>query len=349
MGPGRTARLNRGTGGNDRELLYWLPFTPEHGDEQVLLSPLRAAWQPDNTPLIDLIRPSRRRATPTRTSACSTWPRPGPGGNWSISGVLDPGRDTIRPAGGSLLEILWPHAGSDFIESLAAIDRRPTTAAGRPPSGPCPTRPSGACRTTGSRRSGRGWAGRRKLPPHEREVEIEFNWAGAQARRTGSVLHALLERVGNIGIENLEAQQQRELSARIPQLLRALGTGPEALKRTAVEISQAFERTLASETGRWILSGEHEDAACELALSGMVDGRLVNAVIDRTFIDADGTRWIIDYKSGHHEGGDLEGFPRRRSRALRNVPASKLSRWTWSIGLPGTHGCALARAVILRP
>ena len=73
-------------------------------------------------------------------------------------------------------------------------------------------------------------------------------------------------------------------------------------------IAAAFENTLTSDTGRWILSGEHQDAACELALTGMVDGRLVNAVIDRTFVDEHGTRWIIDYKSGYHEGGELEGF-----------------------------------------
>ena len=40
----------------------------------------------------------------------------------------------------------------------------------------------------------------------------------------------------------------------------------------------------------------------------MLDGRLVNAIIDRTFVDADGVRWIIDYKSGYHAGADLETF-----------------------------------------
>ena len=31
-------------------------------------------------------------------------------------------------------------------------------------------------------------------------------------------------------------------------------------------------------------------------------------MIDRTFVDRDGTRWIIDYKTGTHEGGDVSGF-----------------------------------------
>ena len=303
--------LNRGTGGNDRELLYWLPFTPEQGDEQVLLSPLRAAWQPDNTPLINLIRSEQLARDEYENQRLLYVAATRARRQLVISGVLDPERDPIRPAGGSLLEILWPHAGSDFIESLEqSLEQSQATENGSDSAAECPM-PDQAIRRVPA-----GWQppiGQRlawtpKLPPHEREVEIEFNWAGAQARRSGSVLHALLERVGNIGIENLEPEQQRRLVERVPQLLRALGTSPEALDETAGMIAAAFENTLTSYTGRWILSGEHQDAACELALTGMVDGRLVNAVIDRTFVDERGTRWIIDYKSGYHEGGELEGF-----------------------------------------
>jgi ATP-dependent exoDNAse (exonuclease V) beta subunit len=31
-------------------------------------------------------------------------------------------------------------------------------------------------------------------------------------------------------------------------------------------------------------------------------------VIDRTFIDSDGTRWVIDFKTSRHEGGGLDAF-----------------------------------------
>ncbi|HZA97071.1 MAG TPA: hypothetical protein VE421_13115, partial [Burkholderiaceae bacterium] len=31
-------------------------------------------------------------------------------------------------------------------------------------------------------------------------------------------------------------------------------------------------------------------------------------VLDRTFVDGQGARWIIDYKTGTHEGADVEGF-----------------------------------------
>ena len=297
--------LDRGTGGDDRELLYWLPFTPDQGDERVLLAPLRAAWQSDNTPLIDLIRSEQKMRASFENQRLLYVAATRARRKLIVSGVLDPGRDTVKPTTGSLMELLWPQAGRGFIEALDACEAhdRPVLHAD--------SMPDQSIRRVPDKwqpRLGQALAWTPKLPPHEREVEIEFNWAGTQARRTGTVLHQLLERVGNIGIERFDADRKQELASRIPQLLRALGTGPKELDDIAAMIVRAFRNTLESDTGRWILSGKHTDAACELALSGRIEGKLINAVIDRTFIDADGTRWIIDYKSGYHEGGDLESF-----------------------------------------
>ena len=40
----------------------------------------------------------------------------------------------------------------------------------------------------------------------------------------------------------------------------------------------------------------------------MRGGRIVNAVIDRTFVSAEGVRWVVDFKTSPHEGGDLQSF-----------------------------------------
>jgi ATP-dependent exoDNAse (exonuclease V) beta subunit len=144
--------------------------------------------------------------------------------------------------------------------------------------------------------------------PHQRSVDIDFNWAGTEARRIGTVLHRLLERVGLIGIESVDKQVEQDLLNRVPQLLKAMGSVGKALETSEEIVRTALMQALESETGRWILSGQHQDAKCELALTGVVDGRLVNAVIDRTFVDNEGVRWIIDYKSGYRSDGDLEAF-----------------------------------------
>jgi ATP-dependent exoDNAse (exonuclease V) beta subunit len=80
------------------------------------------------------------------------------------------------------------------------------------------------------------------------------------------------------------------------------------LESARLRVKNALCSALADERGRWILSEQHQDARSEYALSTVQAQRLVNIRIDRTFIDADGVRWIIDYKTGAHTGSDVDGF-----------------------------------------
>jgi hypothetical protein len=38
------------------------------------------------------------------------------------------------------------------------------------------------------------------------------------------------------------------------------------------------------------------------------DGQVVNYIIDRSFIDENGIRWIVDFKTSSHEGSNLQNF-----------------------------------------
>lgn len=300
--------LNRGTRGQDRELLNWLPFTPDEGEEQVLLAPLRSARQVKDPALNELIRAEQKNRDSYEHQRLLYVAATRAREQLILSAFLDPAKDDVKPAAGSLLADLWPTVGAEFLESLtgslldsptddseAEAPGMPDQSIRRAPGGWQPALPARL-----------DWTPR--LPPRERNVEIEFNWAGIQARRSGTVIHRLLERVGRIGIENLDQAHRSRLLQRIPALLRAMGSGMTAVNEAAPAIARAFENTLDSETGQWILSNRHDQAACELPITGLLDGQLINAVIDRTFIDEHGTRWIIDYKSGYHEGGDLGGF-----------------------------------------
>src|SRR5438034_292449 len=103
--------------------------------------------------------------------------------------------------------------------------------------------------------------------------------------------------------EQLEAQREAVL-----RRLRRAGV-PEGERADAADlVLTALARTLADERGRWILGAGHPEAHSELALTGLIAGRLRSVVIDRCFVDEAGTRWVIDYKSSRHEGGALESF-----------------------------------------
>ncbi|HEY5806730.1 MAG TPA: PD-(D/E)XK nuclease family protein, partial [Povalibacter sp.] len=72
----------------------------------------------------------------------------------------------------------------------------------------------------------------------------------------------------------------------------------------------ALEHTLEDPRGRWLLglTADTRDASSELDLSGVIGGRIIEGVIDRTFLDASGIRWVVDFKTSTHEGGGLERF-----------------------------------------
>jgi hypothetical protein len=83
------------------------------------------------------------------------------------------------------------------------------------------------------------------------------------------------------------------------------------------DVLEALTRSVEDERGRWILSREHAQAGSELALTGMADGRLTNVVIDRSFVDHGGTRWVIDFKTSPHQGGRLDDFIDRELERYR--------------------------------
>ena len=59
--------------------------------------------------------------------------------------------------------------------------------------------------------------------------------------------------------------------------------------------------------GRWILKPWPEGWS-ELRFTLRGPDRLDHVQLDRSFVAEDGTRWIIDYKTGRHLGGDPEAF-----------------------------------------
>jgi hypothetical protein len=136
--------------------------------------------------------------------------------------------------------------------------------------------------------------------------DVEFSWVGPLARAAGTILHAELERLATLGDAGLADLHTRAIACAAG--LREHGIAPGQAADMAAEIVQRLRDLAVDSTARWLLFTPHRQAASELGLSGIVDGELRNAVIDRSFVDEAGTRWIIDYKSGRHSGGGLEEF-----------------------------------------
>ena len=79
--------------------------------------------------------------------------------------------------------------------------------------------------------------------------------------------------------------------------LRQLGVPEYQCEDAVLQVDQLISNTLKDEKGRWILDPNHQESACELPISYNNGFQVQHLIIDRTFIDAQGVRWIIDYKT----------------------------------------------------
>jgi ATP-dependent helicase/nuclease subunit A len=218
-------------------------------------------------------------------------------------------------AKGSLLDSLWPAIGADIagLEDVGGAD----TAIEEPPPPQVRRRLPAALPEP--------------LPPPDvvsrgeilqstaDEEDLTFDWARQSARRVGTVVHEELERLARVAATAAALPGLPRLESR----LRTLGLDAEGARAGANHALAALRATLANERGRWLFDPTHRDAHSELALSGVRGGRVVDSVIDRTFVDAAGTRWVVDFKTSMHEGGGLDAF--LASEAERYAP--QLSRY----------------------
>ncbi len=148
----------------------------------------------------------------------------------------------------------------------------------------------------------------------------EFSWVGPLARAAGTVMHAEFERLArsdHAPVQGLEARVE-PCAAR----LREQGIAPEQALQSARGIVTQLAVLLSDTRVQWLLDRRHREAHSELRLSGIIAGELRNVVIDRSFVDGEGTRWIIDYKTSRHAGGGLEEF--LQSEMLRYAPQLEL-------------------------
>ncbi|MBI2400593.1 MAG: PD-(D/E)XK nuclease family protein [Deltaproteobacteria bacterium] len=143
------------------------------------------------------------------------------------------------------------------------------------------------------------------VPPADEEPR--FYWAGEAVKHLGTAVHRYFCRIAKEGVDKWDGHRIRNEEPRMRAMLKALGLSGIEAARASKEGVSILMKTLEDEKGRWVLS-THEEAASELPLTAVVKGAIVRVVIDRTFVDNDGVRWVIDFKTGMHAGGSLDEF-----------------------------------------
>jgi ATP-dependent exoDNAse (exonuclease V) beta subunit len=308
--------LQRGARTTDRPLLYWTSVATGPGKRGLVLASRTDAAEGDGAAdalerwmrrlgaereALELGRVAyvaatraRRRLYLVGTASCRR---------------TDHGPVLRRPRMTSLLGFLWPVLSSEYERALAARAAAPDAAralaAGRrrltapPPRrlvagfvSPAPAEPP---RTAQLRISGEP----------EGSIRPEFDWAGDIAQAVGQVVHFELQRIAESGVMPVAGDPP---AARWRRQLRELGIDDEHLPAALARIGHAMATVGRSERAAGLLDPAAQDARSELALTAVIDGVLQSLRIDRTFVDRDGVRWIVDWKTSTHEGGDRDAF-----------------------------------------
>jgi ATP-dependent helicase/nuclease subunit A len=134
-------------------------------------------------------------------------------------------------------------------------------------------------------------------------AQIEFSWVGETARHMGTVVHAWLRRIADDELKGWDAARVARSRAAVRGQLSARGVSGAELEAATERVLEALGNSVADQKGCWVL-GPHPEARSEYRIR--TQDR--SYVIDRLIRDANGTRWVVDYKTSRHEGADIEGF-----------------------------------------
>jgi len=291
--------LGRGSRSDERWLIDWLEFAVAGGATELVVAPHRATSRASE-PLEQWMRGLAGARGALELGRLLYVAATRAEERLYLVGHVAQGEDGLRrPTRRTLLERLWP-----AIETEAA-------AAARAPEARVPAAAGAATLV----RLAADWAA---PPPRDAAVavsdparpegpsEFEFEWVTVAARHVGSVVHEELERAAALSQPLAALWQGREGAWR--RRLAELGVGPAQLADALARVARALAATAADARGRWLFDPAHRETASELGLSALAGGRVVAARIDRTFVDADGVRWIVDFKTSLHEGRDLDAF-----------------------------------------
>lgn len=288
-------------------LLYWSEYVNEWGHD-FLLSPIRAAASRNDSALTGFIKDIERSRSDNETVRLLYVAATRARKRLHLFGQI-PEKDgeLDQPNSGSLLSHLWPVVADRFHEVWhdAALDQHATTTENdireqqesprrfrlsldwMPPTLPAPLL--------------------QQARPEPQD--IEFEWAGEEVRHVGTVIHRIFQYIGENSKGGQLTQECQRMAGVARIWLEGSGVPEHRMSWALTMVERALQNLQHDPIGQWIFSPEHEYAACEMAMTGVdQSGFIKHVVVDRTFVDQEGVRWVIDFKTGRHAGTDIDTF-----------------------------------------
>lgn len=225
------------------------------------------------------------------------------------------------PQQGSLLRLMWDELGKSFLETAHYDDTAAPTEQAAPARPGIPLR-----RLPGEFKPLTLPTSIEFQPPSnaQQAEQLEFDWAREDARIIGLVIHQRLEFADSAQLKSWKTTVNLES---IKTNLIQFGLPTERCKEAAQRTRQILRNMADDDRAAWLFDSQHRAVTSEWALSCYHDKQLGKYIIDRSFVDTQGVRWIIDFKTSSHLGGDPEKF--LDSEELRY--ADQLNHYGWLV------------------
>jgi ATP-dependent helicase/nuclease subunit A len=283
--------LGRELRADDAKALYWMQRASAATSGDLIFAPLPGDGE--DRRLVEFVRAAERQRTWAERGrllyVAATRARE------RLHLVCQWAGDKPQPSANTLLHYLWPNVAEDFARLPAA----------GPSAAPGPT--AGALEPVLRRLRDVRSRGPRPAEAQPRaDAGPEFSWVGDAAVHVGTVVHQHLQRFAEHGLGRWSAERVAAERDTYALELKLLGVEPDDLAEATARVAAALTASITDTQGRWVL-GPHDEARSEVRVTVRSAEHLEHLRLDRTFVEQ-GRRWIVDFKTGRHEGGDLEAF-----------------------------------------
>jgi len=293
--------LDRVTGSNDNPLLQWKEHITGKGEERLVLSlPAQKGRDRDKDSIYRYLKyelelEQRMETTRLLYVAVTRAIRQA----LLLGSVLTDGDDYKAPAKRSLLATIWPQLLERMdVGDIEVIQIDDETLLPPELQSSAPSTEESA--QILSRRLPPSWRNSTPLLADDNPAEIK----GANEKTTshhhmlekqvGEIIHTCLMRIAQGKLDPGDAIQLKKLEPVWRSKVESLTDKTESV---IGEIHQQLETCRQHEQFSWMVLDKHIDQGSELSLSDFTGDSRQEYVIDRTFRDEEGQRWIIDYKS----------------------------------------------------
>ena len=332
--------LGRKPRGDESELVSWFQFMDKGGNEQLVLAPIDQAGTQSSL-LREMLKgfekqkqrfESGRLLYVAATRAKKQLHLFASAPFKPTDKQIETGDLVLKPTTDSLLETMWPFVKPgfmDLIDGFEPLEEEPEAIPMNPLISRLPIKRQGfkglqfkvlfeVSLTPESSATA-------ELPVIEgsgtsdsQPDQLVFNQQNALLNTlVGNLVHAVFEQMAEQGIEGWGSERIEQRLPLYQRWLHQQGLPNEQMKEALDRVKQSLANAIGHQQFIWAVGQQHTSSASEYALTSKDEQSIANHIVDRTLVDQEGVRWIIDYKTSVYEGDKANAFIEKQVEKYR--------------------------------